>query len=555
MQRGAERWIVGLAMTALGIGPLAAAAPANDPFPASRSASRIQAATTLSGGSASPVTCLTPFVASGRQGPSRLAAPARKALALLLQGEGPLPGERRSVETDGTIVRFTTDRGSIDRVDPADEDADGRPDAVEAAAEGAMAARRSLAERFETGGPPPEIVLARLGGSLEGLTVAGAGRDGRGVILLDSGLRPAAMRRAAAHQASHASSAAWGLPTAWGEAFASFWVLRPEWASAEPSVPPAVDRRLAELRSGLGTDDLELASGNAIWFAFLEEAYGETVVRLSVEELSRGNGAVAAFDRALRRAAAGTIDGALREFSLWTLLTGRYADTHHFSFASRAGNPVYAATAFGLPSLSVQAEPELAGSGIARVSLRPEREDGGMTLRFEGDPAARWDADLVLFGNAGTRRRVPLRIEAEGKGEVVVPLGGVTEAVLLIRNLDPEDRQPHRYSWSATAEPGYPFELGLFEAVPTPPGIVLRWETTSERRTLGFDLFRARRDGGVEMRVNPVWIPAIGDAGTAAAYQYHDADVEPGVAYVYRIEAVTEEGLAASSGPVTAEAP
>jgi hypothetical protein len=67
---------------------------------------------------------------------------------------------------------------------------------------------------------------------------------------------------------------------------------------------------------------------------------------------------------------------------------------------------------------------------------------------------------------------------------------------------------------------------------------------------LGFNVLRARSDSGDAIRVNPVWIPSLGESSGPASYSFFDATAEPGVAYRYRIQAVTLEGLASRSEAV-----
>jgi fibronectin type 3 domain-containing protein len=100
-------------------------------------------------------------------------------------------------------------------------------------------------------------------------------------------------------------------------------------------------------------------------------------------------------------------------------------------------------------------------------------------------------------------------------------------------------------------EPGFPAEFVSIRAEPVAsgPGVLVSWETSAEREIVGFNVLRARPDRG-EARVNPVWIPSVGEASGPAAYSFVDADAEPGVAYRYRVEAVTLEGLASRSETV-----
>jgi hypothetical protein len=187
--------------------------------------------------------------------------------------------------------------------------------------------------------------------------------------------------------------------------------------------------------------------------------------------------------------------------------------------------------------------------GSAAVLLRPGELGGGVTVRFEGDLSARWAADLLLVHDDGALRRLPLALDAEDAGELSVPLQDVRELLLLVRNLDAEGRPARRYSWAAHFEPGFPAEFGGVHAESAGPrgGAMVAWETLAEQGLLGFNVLRARSDRGDSMRVNPVWIPSVGESSGPASYSFFDATAAPGVAYRYRVEAVTLLGLKSRS--------
>jgi hypothetical protein len=153
----------------------------------------------------------------------------------------------------------------------------------------------------------------------------------------------------------------------------------------------------------------------------------------------------------------------------------------------------------------------------------------------------------------GHARRLALPLTAESSGEVTVPLNLVAEAILLLRNLDGDTRAPRRYTWSAHRDAGYPCEISAVDVrgADAPAGAVLvAWETTSESALAGFNVLRRREGVPGEIRINPIWVPPLGDATTPAAYQFLDTTVVSGTRYVYRIEAVTPEGLPSFSEPV-----
>jgi len=541
--------LIGLLATA----PALAAASSADLLPL-RSAARLQSIATLSAGAATSSPCLTPVLQVIRTERQRATALNRRAFATLVN-DPTLPGERLAVDPDGTTVRFTVDRTAADRIEATDENVNGRPDVVDEVLSGAARAQHLLIDQLELPSPGSlEIVLSRLGSNIEGVSIPVPGRQAKNHIWLDaSAVRTtsSSLRRAAEHQYAHAVAAAVGLDPAWGEAFATWTVLALE-GSPDDRTLAQLAARLAAANTGLITQDFDLASGNAAWFAFLNDSYGPTAVKLAIEELGRGGSDQAALDRATRRATGSPLDAALRDFQLWTLLVGPRDDGKHFSFASKLPAPTFAASAEAFPALSVQAEPEVGPMGHAAILLHPDEISGGLTIRFEGDAAARWGADLLLVRANGALRRVPVVLDADDASELSIPVQDVREVLLLVRNLDPEGRPARRYSWSAQFEAGFPAEFGTLRAEPAGNGggALVSWDTATERGLLGFNVLRSRADRAGAVRVNPVWIPSVGESSGPAAYSFFDAGAEPGVAYRYEIEAVTLEGLTSRSEAV-----
>jgi hypothetical protein len=210
-----------------------------------------------------------------------------------------------------------------------------------------------------------------------------------------------------------------------------------------------------------------------------------------------------------------------------------------------------------VPALSILADAPLGPWGCAQVRFEPQALEGGLRLYFEGEFPSRWEADLVILGLDHRLARLPLGLSAEGRGETAVPLEGVAEAWLLVRHLGSSvvagDSQPRRYTYAVHRERDYPVELVALDAVEEESGggVVISWDTASEQDVIAFDVLRSREDGGQEVAVNPVWIPALGDQDKATSYVYVDQTAEPGASYAYRILAVTQRGLTARSEPVT----
>ena len=525
-----------------------------DRFPDPRPATRAAAVAQVAGESPASLGCLTPQIeglADARVGGS---AATLQALAMLQSGH-PSGIGRHAFTPDGTRVSFTDDPSAFDRVAPADLDGDGIPDVVQHVAEGLTQARGLLVDRMRLSAPAGlEVVLHELGAELEGYTVV---REDGTTIVLDSSSVAAdrAVRRSAIHQYAHAVAAASGahMPREWGEALATWAVM--EIDGLDGVTAALLSARLERLGSGLLAGDLELAAGNAVWFAFLKEAYGSFAVSVTVQELAVGGSTAAALDRALGRVSDDDLATAFREFHLWSVLVGPRADRYHFPFAERLAPPSWASTTEGLPALSVQADPAVAAWGATQIRIVPDRSDGGLGLRFEGEFHASWEVDLLLVDDGGTIRRLALDLTPEGWGEATVPLQDVEEALLLVRSVGSEDGASHRYTYAAHRESGYPLEIASLRAQEQGGAVDLSWDTLSERALIGFNVLRRREGGAAETVVNPVWIPAVGDRDETTSYQFMDRGTEPGESYVYRIQAITGDGFTSVSEPLVVRRP
>jgi hypothetical protein len=527
-------------------------AATGEPFPEIKPATRVEAISVLTGGPALPIRCLTPRLQSLGTDAYGAPAPVRRALELV-SGAVSLSGERRWIAPDGTIVRFTTGPGTFDRINPANRDADGLPAAVRETLRGIEEASALLVERLGLPTPGPlEVVLADVD-RLEGYTLpAGGPRERRLLVLAASPADGSSAARAAAHQFAHAAAqAAGGLDPGWAEALAEWAVAHLDGGTTQGQAE-LFSERLRRLPEGLLSDDLALVAGNALWLSFLEEAYGFASVRLAVEDLASGDPPAAALERALRRGAGLGLESAFRDFHLWGVLVGDRSDGRHFSFAEKLAPPAFASRADGMPELSVQADPPVAGLGAASVYIRPGETQGGITVLFEGEISGRWSADLVLSARDGSVQRVAVPVNGEGRGEITVPLDGLEEALLLVRNVSLDDDRALRYTWSVHRERDFPFALGTLDAAfgRETPGVLVSWETLSEIRLLGFNILRTDEETGETVRINPVWVPAVGDRSAPMSYQFLDLTADADARYLYRLEGITFEGLTSVSDPV-----
>jgi len=524
---------VAVALVVLAGAAAGAGAPAR--FPEARPTSLAEALGQVAGPSAG---CLTSRVERLR-GSSYEGGPSIRSVLAPLERR-PLSADERIEWGEGFTVRFAASAGEVPRAELLDE-----------LRRGAEDARALFAGRLGLVTPEHvELVLLDLRPEFRGYLFAADGRAGRTVLGVSTAAAEGA-RRTVVHQYAHAVVALLGGAVApgWSEAVAT-WAEIASQGSVDPATAAVISERMSRLPAGLFAADADLAAGNALWLGFVEHAYGTDAVRRILEELAAEGPPAAAMERALRAEPDGGLAAAFREFHLWTVLTGPRADEFHLPFARALRPPAHASTADGLPALSVQADPAIGPWGATQVRIVPQGAVGGLRLDFDGEFPGRWEADLVLFGGDGSRRRLAVPLSAEGRGSVTVPADEVAEALLLVRNTAGEEVPARRYTYAIDHERDYPFELAAFEATSAPRGIALAWETSSERELVGFNLLRMREGGGPVVGVNPVPVPALGDPASATAYHYQDATVEPGVAYVYRVQGVTRLGLTRRSDPV-----
>lgn len=95
-------------------------------------------------------------------------------------------------------------------------------------------------------------------------------------------------------------------------------------------------------------------------------------------------------------------------------------------------------------------------------------------------------------------------------------------------------------------------ELADFRARGLPGRVFLKWRTSSEIDTAGFNLYRAESEDGEYVKINEELIPSKGTATSGAGYHLFDRDVSTGQTYYYMLEDIDLSGVATSHGPVSA---
>jgi hypothetical protein len=541
---------------ALGVGlsmPIAAGAA---PFPEPRPTTPAEAIALLCPDLDSRSLCIRAHLSSFHPSSFDDSVGVRRATELLAGSSASIT-VLESIEPSGIVIRFDAETPRVTSIGRSGDSSVGSLAQVDATREGLEQARALLVGQLELPAPRlSEVVIAELGDRVDGFFVPGRGRAGTGRIVLDATptAGPEGLRRAAIRQYAYATAVGmnYGLPPGWAEAFATWTSIKIGGLDANDE--PVLSARLEGMDAGLLSPAPALAAGNALWFAFVEQAYGLNAIRLMVQELSGAQPVALALDRAMRRASDLDLGDAFREFHLWSVLTGERSDDRHFDFASQLRFPGFVTESRGLPALSVHREAPISALGSDQVLLLPQESHGGMRVHFEGDLSADWNVDLVIVNRRGIKHRVPVSLSPERRGEVVAPLDDLQEAWLLVRNVGSDDGAAHRYSYFASYEPGFPFEMSELRVrrqASAEDRVVVAWDTAIEHDLVGFNILRRLEGGDVEQTINPVWIPALGGFADETSYRYVDRTAEPGVSYVYRIQGITTSGLSSYSEPTT----
>jgi hypothetical protein len=530
--------IAALLVVALVPSPILAA----DLFPDQRPRSSPEASSSLAVAAGHERGCLTPEMQLASTAPNQLSSHQHRA-AGWLQRHAAIVRNGAMERQLGIDLRITRS-ASIRLAALADNE---RDETLQTIAAGITDARRSLTEISGLPAVDVQVLVADLGASTSGYTTRSS-IDAQPTIVINAASSD--LYRAAAHQYAHGvtQSLSIDFPAAWGEAFA-VWATMRSLGQDRADEYASIDARLAAMHLGLTSDDTANATGNAAWLMFLESRWDAPAVRTTLEELARGGDTAAALERGLRRVSPLRLRQAYADFQLWSLFTGERDDSRHLRGANRLAAPRFTSAASGLPALSIRRDPPLAPWGGSRIQLFNGVADrGGLQVDFEGDFSAQWDADLVLTSRSGAVHRVPLEMQ-DGRVETTVPLDGLAEAILLVRRVDADESTPRGYSYSVHRETGYPFELAdsSIETIQD-MGLLVQWETTHEDGLIGFNVLRARVDGGSRVQVNPVWIPALGANDRGVGYRFLDAQADPSARYEYTIQAITEQGLTSHSG-------
>ncbi len=95
-------------------------------------------------------------------------------------------------------------------------------------------------------------------------------------------------------------------------------------------------------------------------------------------------------------------------------------------------------------------------------------------------------------------------------------------------------------------------DLVSFQATGIDSAVELRWQTASELRNLGFNLYRSDSAEGPYTRITSSLIPGLGSSATGQSYTYRDGGLLNGRLYFYKLEDVESTGKTERHGPVSA---
>jgi YD repeat-containing protein len=112
------------------------------------------------------------------------------------------------------------------------------------------------------------------------------------------------------------------------------------------------------------------------------------------------------------------------------------------------------------------------------------------------------------------------------------------------------DRAGNRLAVNKTGQaPPTAVTISSFSARPTLKGVIIKWETETENKTAGFNLYRKSVVQGEYQKINTALIPAQGSATTGTRYSYTDVPPRPGNRWQYLLEEVETGGATNRYGP------
>ncbi len=230
-----------------------------------------------------------------------------------------------------------------------------------------------------------------------------------------------------------------------------------------------------------------------------------------------------------------SFDEAFAEFGRWRYFVGSRDDGAHFTQgASWVGAEVRVDTALGLEALPVTAGVPATpvseyGSAYVTLDLDGVAAETGLEVGFEGDPAMRWSADVLLVRADNSAEVRSIDVDA-GVLSIDDDISAFDHAVLVVSNLSDGAHDPEAPSCSVGAMFSYSLALSDLALAPTVTAVdpaSLAPGSTHQVWLSGSDfadgIVVAISGGGIE--VGPA---SFVDAATVGVEVTVAADAEPG---------------------------
>lgn len=468
-------------------------------------------------------------------------------------------------------IYYSRDRSTVDAIITADKNQNSIPDYIETIGAGLEEARTLFIDQLGFKDPAPlsptgqpcEIYIKNLGGKLSGFAAPLLNRSSRSqgksfsFIVLDNLLvgDKTILKSIAAHQFAHAVTHSYSYRSDpwWSEASA-IW-LEDRLYSTLIRYHDALSYRLENSHKALATDQLILMQGNALWPFFLSEK-NVNLIRMGWEEIENNHSlsALQAYAHLLEKNQLGTLEENFSDFCLWTYFMGSKDDGNHFLFASYLPDPFFDSFYTTYPIASIQMENPIEPLGASLIKFASKKSEGALLINFEGDPFCQWSVDVLLVSDKEPRYyRARMAMDDSGHGSIGVPWQPLTEIVMVVKNLSFQQGIRGRFSYVATHDPSYPFELNFIEAIEEQGMIAVLWETDSEIDLFGWNIYRSSEPVCDFSKINEVFFPALGESLGPVLYKFLDESAKPSMKYFYYVEGVTKQGLSSRSTISSAE--
>jgi hypothetical protein len=513
------------------------------------------------------MSCGTGLVRAIEQALPRADSERAEPLRLLLTPPSFAAESALPVQGEAAIIRYEASVLSRHAAPRRSSDGDGQPEAISDLADDVRTSMRRIADltgwsrRFDDG--PLEIRLASVPFD-----------DGEAlpthppIIVIPVQARGASRLAAVAHQVAHAvvHDAAPDMPASFEEALATHLAESVLADELDLSIPAAELLPSHHPQRTILSPGIEGSRDDAAFLRFVTQVLGlppSFVAEILVafehqDETLRDSGRVPA-DEVPQAAVAEALDEVLGRHG-WTLpdaLAEAQAWSLEQDLVHRGPMVTVDDEMDRLPAELAIAPSAMPPFSQQRLGI-PVPSLGGLKIAFDGCEGLRAQA-IVLLAD-GTVQRFPLE---GGRQMLGLPVASLRRAVVLVQAPD----IPRRWSaWSATPattedarlrvmeDPSYPLVLSALSTESWPGQVTVSWDTSSEEDILGFWVERAMRPAGPWRRVSQAPVPAQSGLGSAASYSLVDATLRTGLAYHYRVRAVTASGLSVVTPAVVAQA-